>query len=142
MATDCSDLIHDFATLTSAQLGLRFDQINKCLQRGSCANVCEKGMACGFRNLQMRTGGLGARTSQQPTPITFHTRLRVELSSRLETVVRHHREVSRSAVPAQCGSLLGAVPLRPIDRHYCVQSTVSARLRSKLSRRLGMTQEK
>ena len=101
MATDCSDLIHDFATLTSAQLGLRFDQINKCLQRGSCANVCEKGMACGFRNLQVRTGGLGARTSQQPTPITFHTRLRVELSSRLETVVRHHGEVSRSAVPAQ-----------------------------------------
>ena len=42
----------------------------------------------------------------------------------------------------KCGSLLGAVPLGPIDRHYYVQSTVSARLRSKLSRRLGMTQEK
>jgi hypothetical protein len=125
VATDYSDLIHEFATLTSAQLGLRFDQINKCLHRGSCANVCEKGMACGFRNLQVRTGGLGARTSQQPTPITFHTRLRVELSSRLETetVVRHHGEVSRSAVPAQVwlstrsrAPLTDRSSLRPVNR--------------------------
>lgn len=40
-----------------------------------------------------------------------------------------------------CGSQLGAVPLESIDRHCCVQSTVSTSLRGKLLYRLDMTYE-
>ena len=90
----------------------------------------------------MRPGGLGARTSQQQLPSAFFTRLRVELSSRRRLSYGTMEKFLDPRYLRKCGSLLGAVPLGPIDRHYYVQSTVSARLRSKLSRRLGMTQEK